>query len=241
MSAIWWWVPWEYRPGAQELNVPPTTFTFEDLSRKSNRILIVTAHPDDSEFYSAGTLVRLKTSGASTQLLVVTNGDKGYYPFTDPTLTAKVRQAEQSTVASDWGCDRVAYLGFPDGRFEPTRQLVDAIERHIREYRPNIVMTFDPEHPFKLAHGDHRKAGDAACEAARRVGGITLVCLATMAPNFTVDITHQWNDKLALVAGHKSQFFGSKLERINGMLNNAALRNGRRIGVKRGESYRVTR
>ncbi len=48
-----------------------------DLSDEFQTYMLVVAHPDDSEFSSAGTVARLKDAGRKVVLIQVTSGDKG--------------------------------------------------------------------------------------------------------------------------------------------------------------------
>src|SRR5207302_10889033 len=63
----------------------------DDLFRPETRVLIVSAHPDDTEFYLGGTLLRLAEAGARLHLVVATDGDKGYYPFARPHPLLRLR------------------------------------------------------------------------------------------------------------------------------------------------------
>lgn len=240
-ALFWWWLPWEFRPDASQVRLPASNLAWSDLANPSMKILVITAHPDDSEFYIGGTLARLHESRVPIELLIVTNGDKSYYPFgVDPGL-AKIRQAEQTEVAGKWGASRITFLGEPDGRFEPTRELEDRIEAKIRAIQPDIVLTFDPEFPLKVAHGDHRKAGVAGLAAAKRADVPLVLLFATMAPSFTVDISRHYDQKLSLLSGHKSQFDETRMGHVEGMLWDAAESAGQRIGVELGENFRVVR
>ncbi|RYG35520.1 PIG-L family deacetylase, partial [bacterium] len=119
MALVWWWIPWEYdlfpkAPPNPNERVDPDT---KRLFAKGTRILVVTAHPDDAEFYLGGTLPQLKASGAELSLVVCTDGDKSYYgPFTDVAYNRRVRREEQTAAAKRWGATDIVYLGFPDGR-----------------------------------------------------------------------------------------------------------------------------
>src|SRR6266852_5609743 len=72
------------RPGHPPEAGPRITAEALGLFRPDTRVLIVTAHPDDTEFYLGGTLLRLAEAGARLHLIVATDGDKGYYPLARP-------------------------------------------------------------------------------------------------------------------------------------------------------------
>ncbi|HKA28373.1 MAG TPA: PIG-L family deacetylase, partial [Candidatus Binatia bacterium] len=44
---------------------------------KIERVLVVTAHPDDSEFGAGGTIAKLVKDGCEVTYVIVTNGNKG--------------------------------------------------------------------------------------------------------------------------------------------------------------------
>src|ERR1700753_350344 len=63
------------------------------LFRKGTRVAVVSAHPDDTEFFIGGTLTKLHEAGVKILIIVCTDGDKGYYPsfMTDADENRRVR------------------------------------------------------------------------------------------------------------------------------------------------------
>ena len=47
------------------------------MADKIERVLVVTAHPDDSEFGAGGTVAKLAKDGCEITYVIVTNGNKG--------------------------------------------------------------------------------------------------------------------------------------------------------------------
>ena len=45
--------------------------------RASDRVMVVTAHPDDPEFGAGGTVAKLVKEGREVTYVIVTNGNKG--------------------------------------------------------------------------------------------------------------------------------------------------------------------
>jgi hypothetical protein len=89
---------WKRRPADHAWTDPDS----ERLFRPETRIAIVTAHPDDTEFYLAGLLLQLGAAGARLHLIVATDGDKGYYPFARPETLRRIRRQEQRDAAQRW-------------------------------------------------------------------------------------------------------------------------------------------
>ena len=81
---------------------------------------------------------------------------------------ARRRQAEQRAAAAAAGVTDVRFLGYPDGRLEPTLDLRRDLARVIRQVRPGRVLCQSPERNYAripASHPDHRAAGAAALDA----------------------------------------------------------------------------
>jgi LmbE family N-acetylglucosaminyl deacetylase len=77
-----------------------------DASQKApiQRVLVITAHPDDSEFGAGGTVARLVREGLYVAYCIVTNGDKGSGDRSmTPERLARIRQEEQRNSATRLG------------------------------------------------------------------------------------------------------------------------------------------
>ncbi len=241
---FWVWQPWEFdffpRPAPTlSLHVDPDR---SRLFEAGTRIVVVTAHPDDSEFYVGATLLRLARAGAFMYHVVVTDGDKGYYPWEDAARNRRIRREEQRRASAAWGAREVVFLGYPDGRLQASPSVVTAIARELERLRPEYVLTFDSLYPPRLSHRDHRRAGEAVERAIAVVGGAKwLFRFSTRAPNFVVDITNDWEGKRRLLAIHASQFHGERLERVENLVSSFAEADGERIGTSLGEGFRCAR
>ena len=130
------------------------------------RVLVVTAHPDDVDFGSAGTVAAFTKAGIEVTYCVVTNGEAG---GSDRDLSradmAVLRQDEQRAAAAVVGVTDVRFLGHSDGMLEPTIGLRRDISRVIRQVRPERVLTQSPERNWDFifaSHPDHLAAGEAA-------------------------------------------------------------------------------
>ena len=133
------------------------------------RVLVVTAHPDDVDFGSAGTVAAFTAAGVAVTYCVVTNGDAGGSDRSIPRAEmAALRQDEQRAAAAMVGVDDVRFLGHPDGMVQATMELRRDISRVIRQVRPERVVTQSPERNWDFmyaSHPDHLAAGEAAVSA----------------------------------------------------------------------------
>jgi len=189
-------------------------------------LMAVAAHPDDIESWCAGTLARAIDAGGTVRLLLVTSGDKGSADLFDtPTDVAHRREREALEAARCLGIAEVAFLRYPDGEVENTRELRAAVVARIRRWRPTVLFTHDPEHPYPpyLTHRDHRIVGRAALDAAYPLArdrlsfpeqvaeglephAVEAVWLFSSArPTAFVDITAGFERKIAARLAHKSQ------------------------------------
>jgi LmbE family N-acetylglucosaminyl deacetylase len=240
---FWIWQPWEFDlfPRAVPNPHPRVDPDSAALFSRRARVMVVTAHPDDSEFYVGGTLMQLARAGADLTHVVVTDGDKGYYPFEDEVRNRRVRRAEQREASGRWKAREVVFLGFEDGRLQVTEAVIEALVREIRRLSPDYVLVCDPLYPPRFSHRDHRRSGTAVEQALRRIRGPKwLLRFSTRAPNFVVDITDDWEGKRELLAIHRSQFFGERLKRVENLVASFAETDGERIGVPLGEGFRCT-
>ena len=129
-------------------------------------VLVITAHPDDVDFGSAGTVALWTEAGVAVAYCVVTDGDAGGF---DRAISRAeipcIRRAEQEAAAKTLGVTDVTFLGHPDGRLFVTSDLRRDISRVIRRVRPQRVVCQSPERNFQrifASHPDHMAAGEAA-------------------------------------------------------------------------------
>ncbi|MFG1698152.1 PIG-L deacetylase family protein [Nonomuraea sp. NPDC049309] len=193
-----------------------------------DRVLTVTAHPDDVDFGAAGTVARFVERGVQVTYLLVTDGDAGGNERTlDNSGMAQLRRSEQLAAAKAVGVTDVRFLGYPDGRVTPTLELRRDIARVIREVRPDLVITHHPDRNYTFiapSHPDHRAVGGAALDAvypdARnpyafpellKDEGLEAWTVREVwltggpAPDHWVDITATMERKLAALQSHVSQ------------------------------------
>jgi LmbE family N-acetylglucosaminyl deacetylase len=191
------------------------------------RILVVTAHPDDVDFGSAGSVAVWTDAGIEVAYCICTSGEAGGFDLTVPRSTmVEIREAEQRAAAKVVGVSDVTFLGYPDGRLAATFDLRLDISRVIRRVRPQRVISQSPERNFQrvyASHPDHLAAGEATMAAvypdARNpfahpelleegfepwaVDEIYLA--AAEAPDVFVDITDTFERKLEALRCHVSQ------------------------------------
>ncbi|MEO6881022.1 MAG: PIG-L deacetylase family protein [Mycobacteriaceae bacterium] len=132
------------------------------------RVLVLTAHPDDVDFGAAGTIAAWTDRGTQVSYCVATSGDAGGFDDTPRGEMAALREAEQRAAAAVLGVRDVEFLGLADGALSPTMELRKRFSRAIRRVRPQRVLIQSPEFDWDrvgASHPDHRAAGEAAFAA----------------------------------------------------------------------------
>ena len=135
-----------------------------------DRALVVISHPDDAEFGAAATIARLTAAGVRVDYVVTTDGSKGTEdPAVTPEELSATRVAEQRAAADILGVGHIVHLGYPDGYLQPSLDLRRDIVRQIRRFRPDLVITQNPQrrldhNPF-IGHPDHLATGEATLAA----------------------------------------------------------------------------
>ena len=192
-----------------------------------NRVLVVTAHPDDVDFGAAGTVANWTDAGVEVAYCIVTDGDAGGFdPLVPRGNIAGIRRAEQTAAAKELGVDEVRFLGYPDGRLEVSLDLRRDISREIRRFKPDVVVTQSPQRDFRSVYGshpDHLATGEAAICAVypdarnpfvftelidegfepHAVGQVWV--MSAQSPDRFVDTTHQFDRKITALLRHESQ------------------------------------
>lgn len=192
------------------------------------RVLAVMAHPDDIDFGSGGTVRALTEAGVEVSYAIVTNGDAGGF---DPSIPRSeipgIRQAEQRAAGAELGVDDIRFLGYRDGELTVSHELRRDISRVIRQVCPDRMIIQSPDRNWEriyASHPDHLAAGDAAIQAvypdARNpFAHVSLLqdegleawsvpevwIMGGPTPNRWIDVTDQFDAKLAAIRAHSSQ------------------------------------
>lgn len=143
-------------------------------------LLAIFAHPDDESFGMAGTLALAAEAGLPVNVVCATDGDLGGEGGTvaERVMDPEIRRGELRDACRAMGIGEPVFLGYGDSGMEgwgpPPGSLVLAdpdevvgrIVAVLRELRPAIVVTFDPNGIY--GHPDHRAISRLATEGYRR-------------------------------------------------------------------------
>ena len=203
------------------------------------RAMSIYAHPDDQDFSVAGTLAKWARAGTEIISVLITSGDAG---SNDPTKDgnykqelAALREKEQLAANAVLGIKETIFMRYPDGELEPTVGLRRQLTRIIRQYKPDTVLTGNPEAWFYgdeyVNHPDHRAAAQAACAAVFPSAGTRLIFTDLLAEGYEphevrrlyihgtekvntwVDITETLDLKIKALQQHVSQVDPKEVEK----------------------------
>lgn len=153
-------------------------------------LMAVHAHPDDEASSTGGVLATYSGQGVRTVLVTCTNGEFGDAPGGvkpgqdghDERDVAQLRLAELRESVKILGVTDLELLGYhdsgmPDWDYKnrpeafcniPVDDVAARISGLIRQYRPQVVITYDSTGPYQ--HPDHVHAAEAAVAAVRATG-----------------------------------------------------------------------
>jgi LmbE family N-acetylglucosaminyl deacetylase len=219
------------------------------------RILVVSAHPDDVDFGAAGSVAVWTDAGIDVTYCIVTDGAAG---GSDRSISraemADIRRAEQTAAAKVVGVEDLIFVGYPDGRLEATLDLRRDLSRVIRQVRPQRVIAQSPERNYQrvyASHPDHLAAGEAAmcavypdarnpfahpelleAEALEPWSVDELWLMAGNPPNQFVDVTEMFDRKLEALRCHVSQH--PDPDRLEPLLRGWLTANAKQAGLPDG-------
>ena len=190
------------------------------------RVLVVVAHPDDIDFGIAGTAAVLVAGGSHVTYALCTSGEAGIPEDMDRNELAELREREQRAAAAAVGVTDVRFLGQPDGHLEANLELRKVISRVIREVKPDVVITQNPERRYErifASHPDHLACAEATISAVYPDARNPHAHVELLAeghephavdwvwitqgrePNLAVDISGVIDQKVAALSSHSSQ------------------------------------
>jgi len=214
-------------------------------------VLAIAAHPDDVEQTCGGTLIKMAEKGYRTGVLDLTAGNMGTRG------TPEQRLEEAAEAAKVMLVSQRDNMRFPDARLENTISARMSLALKIREMRPRTVIL-----PYwEGRHPDHYRAAEIGYEACFLAGlkkldeysephrpykVIYSSIYANVTPSFVVDISAQFDRRMAALLSYRSQYGGGEggdlfpqEQEIRERLGAIARFYGNLVGVKYGEPYVV--
>ena len=218
-------------------------------------LLAIAAHRDDVELSCGGTLIKAAKLGKRTGVIDLTAGEAGTRG------SAEVRAREAERAAEVMRLSLRENLGWKDAGVVNTPEAREELARAIRRLKPQIVIA----PAARGRHPDHRVTAELvrdACFVAglekiapdvpkhrpRKVVHATAYREDHERPTFIVDITDEFEDKLAAVKCYASQFDDAtqggecypNTEPLYDLIRHQAAHYGSLIRTKYGEPFMTT-
>jgi bacillithiol biosynthesis deacetylase BshB1 len=180
-------------------------------------ILAIVAHPDDAELCAGGTLIKMCRMGKRVGIVDLTKGDLGSRG------TPEIRMKEAAAASEILGIVARDNLGYRDGFFRNDEEHQKGVIRMIRRFQPEILIA----NSLADRHPDHARAAQLVKESAF-YSGLRMIKTEWkgevqehwrpkkifhfiqdqyLEPDFVVDITEHFEDKLKAMRAYGTQFF----------------------------------
>lgn len=171
--------------------------------RKPMRILAIGAHPDDVEAGCGGALIKYAQKGHRVFLMVMTQGEQG--------AVQGVRKREQLRASKRLRAEKVYWGGYPDTQVPTGRELIQKIERVVKEVDPHFIFV----HYHDDTHQDHRHLAESTMTATRYTKNVLFYegpTTQNFAPTVFIDIDGVLDEKIAAIEAHASQVQKTNIE-----------------------------
>jgi LmbE family N-acetylglucosaminyl deacetylase len=227
------------------------------------RILVVTAHPDDLDFGAGGTIAQWTSKGIEVSYCICTNGDQGGVDHSISREEMKaIRRKEQRDAGAVLGVSDIHFLDYRDGWLIPTIELRKDIVRVIRKVRPQRMLIQSPERNWNrlgASHPDHLAAGEAAIQAIYPDAGNPFAfedllhdehlepweikevwVMMAEGNDHHVDITDTFDLKMKALAAHASQI--AHVDGFEARIREWGSKNGESVGLTDGrlaETFKI--
>ena len=99
----------------------------------TERVMVISPHPDDVDFGCSGTIARWSRMGVDITYVICTSGDKGADLPMAPESIAAIREKEQVAAAEIVGVRKVTFLRLKDGELENNREFRKMFVRVLRQ------------------------------------------------------------------------------------------------------------
>ncbi|MDZ7608864.1 MAG: bacillithiol biosynthesis deacetylase BshB1 [Cyclobacteriaceae bacterium] len=219
-------------------------------------ILVFAAHPDDAELSCSGTIASHISQGYKCGIVDLTRGEMGTRG------NPELRMKEANVAAKILGIKARENLGFADIKFQNDWDHQIEIIKIIRKYQPAIILA----NAEKDRHPDHPKAAELVQQAFFKSGLTKIETVYDgeiqlphrarklyhfiqtdyIEPDFIVDISTFWQQKLDAIRAFKSQFHDPESEEPGTLISSPEFLDfiharakalGHRIGAKYGEGF----
>ena len=221
-----------------------------------NKILIISAHPDDEVLGCGGTVARLNKEGHTIYTLILGEGITSRDDLRDIKKREKnilELKGEAKKANAILGVKEVFFHNFPDNRFDtvPFLYIVKVIEKIKNNIKPDIIFT----HYEKDLNIDHQITYKAVITAARPIKGETVKKIysfeipsstewsfpLSFSPDVFYDISETIEIKLKALENYKTELKKYPHPRSLEGVKLTAKNWGMKVGLEYAEAFKVVR
>lgn len=191
----------------------------ESIVNNKVKVLAFGAHPDDIELGCAGLLAKLSNDNVPFGMVDLTRGEMGTRG------TVEERAEEAANAAQILRAQFRVNLQIPDTKIEHTIENREKIIRLIRQTQPEVILLPHPgdRHPdhaqcaklVKAAafYAGVKKISPEPGVSAHRPSKLLYYMISTpFEPTIYVDISETFEQKIAALRAHRSQFFNESYQ-----------------------------
>ncbi len=124
------------------------------MNNEVKTILAIFAHPDD-EIGCIGALKNHSERGDRCVLAWLTDGEQATTLEGTPEEKRAIRHKHAEKVADLLDCE-IKFIGLPDSRVRPSREVSEEVAELIREVKPDVIITWSVMWSTGGGHPDHR-------------------------------------------------------------------------------------
>jgi LmbE family N-acetylglucosaminyl deacetylase len=220
----------------------------------AQRILAISAHPDDETLGCGGTLLKHRAAGDSLYWLVMTQPDAPDYPEQVMERAA----AQVACVAKEYGFEECSKAGFPTTRLDtvPQSDIIGRVRETIAQVQPSVVYlvhegdvhsdhlavfsaTLAVLKPFHMSKWGVRRI--LSYETLSSTEAAAPHAMHAFVPNSFSDITPYLERKIEIMRHYESEAQPEWFPRGVSAIRSLARFRGATIGVEYAEAFMLVR
>ena len=211
------------------------------------KILVISAHPDDETLGLGGTLALHSKNKDKISILILTDGESGR-KIPHQKISSRKKQANEA--CKILGIDKINFLDLPDQKLDtfPLLEIAKKIENEIDIFKPTIVYT----HFWGDTNQDHQQIFKATKIATRPLPSSSvkkLICYEipssselgkghdSFSPNLFVNIEKTFQRKISAIKKYKHEIHPFPHPRSIDAITARSQNIGSSVGVKFAEAF----
>lgn len=222
-----------------------------------NKILVISAHPDDEVLGCGGTIAKHSLSGSIVEQIFISDGESAREIISNKNKKKKIhyRLNAAKKAAKILGIKNTTSINFPDNKLDsiPMLEIVKEIEKKIFKFKPKVIFT----HSDLDLNIDHQIVSRAVMTACRPINNLSVKEIyffevlsssewsykskKSFIPNYFVDISKTINIKIKAFKSYKKEIKKFPHSRSIEGIRILSQYRGMMAGIKNAESFFMKR